>query len=124
MKSITTDFDKDGRRVKKLLKPLSRDELKELFAELGLFKATLENEYRDSTVAYLNDLVRAWIQERDAVLVRGRATWENLKRALQRLGHNGIADKIPVSTSGKQNESQSVRLAARLNNSAGKLHEE
>ena len=95
---MTTDIDKDGRSVKELLKPLNRDELKELFEELGLSDATLRNRYSDSTMAYL---VRGWILRRDAVLDRGGATWENLKKVLQRLGHNGIAANIPVSTAGK-----------------------
>ena len=99
--SMTTDIDKDGRRVKEILKPLDRDELKELFEELGLYDATLRNRYTDCAVAYLDDLVRRWILRRDAVLDRGGATWESLKKALQRLGHNGIAANIPVSTAGK-----------------------
>ena len=98
---MTTDIDKDGRSVKELLKPLNRDELKELFEELGLSDATLRNRYTDCAVAYLDDLVRGWMLRRDAVLDRGGATWENLKKALQRLGHNGIAANIPVSTAGK-----------------------
>ena len=73
----------------------------EVFEELGLSDATLRNRYTDSAVAYLNDLVRGWILRRDAVLDRGGATWETLKKALQRLGHNGIAANIPVSTAGK-----------------------
>ena len=98
---MTTYIDKDGRRVKELLKPLNRDELKELFEELGLSDAILRNRYSDNTMAYLDDLVRGWILRRDAVLDRGGATWENLKKVLQRLGHNGIAANIPVSTAGK-----------------------
>ena len=98
---MTTVIDKDSRRVKELLKPLNRDELKELFEELGLSDATLRNRYSDNTMAYLDDLVRGWILRRDAVLDRGGATWESLKKVLQRLGHNGIAANIPVSTAGK-----------------------
>ena len=91
---MTTDINKDGRKVKKLLKPLNKDEHKGLFEELGLSDATLGNKYSDSAVAYLDDLVRSWIQTRDDVLDRGGATWENLKSALQELGHNGIANEI------------------------------
>ena len=98
---MTTDIDKDGLRVKELLKPLNKDELKELFTELGLSNATLTNRYSDSRDAYLHDIVRAWIQERDGVLGRGGATWKSLKRALQELGHNGIAANITPSTAGK-----------------------
>ena len=98
---MTTDIDKDGPSVKEPLKPLNKDELKELFTELGLSNATLTNRYTDSRAAYLDDLVRAWLQERDGVLNRGGATWKSLKRALQRLGHNGIAANITPSTAGK-----------------------
>ena len=98
---MTTDINKDGRRVKKLLKPLNRYELKELFTELGLSNATLINRYTDSRDAYLDDLVHPWIQGRDDVLDRGGATWESLKKALQELGHNGIAANITPSTAGK-----------------------
>ena len=99
---MTTDIDKDGPTVKELLKPLNNDELKGLFETLGLYDATLRNKkYSHSTAVYLDDLVRGWIQGRDAVLDRGGATWESLKRALQRLDHNGIAAKITPSTAGK-----------------------
>ena len=98
---MTTDIDKDGHRVKELLKPLIKDELKGLFEKLGLYDGTLRNRFSHSTAAYLDDLVRAWIQERDAVLDRGGATWKSLKKALQRLGHNGIAANITPSTAGK-----------------------
>ena len=91
---MSTDINKDGRKVKKLLKPLNKDEFKELFEELGLYETTLGNKYSDNAVVYFDDLVRSWIQARDDVLDRGGATWENLKSALQELGHNGIADKI------------------------------
>ena len=98
---MTTDINKDGCRVKELLEPLENYQLKRLFEELGLSDATLRNKYSHSTAAYLDDLVRGWIQGRDAVLDRGGATWESLKKALQRLGHNGIAAKITPSTAGK-----------------------
>ena len=98
---MTTDIDKDGPRVKELLKPLNKDELKGLFEKLGLYDGTLRNKYSHSTAAYLDDLVRGWIQERDDVLDRGGATWESLKKALHRLGHNGIVVNITPSTAGK-----------------------
>ena len=101
LRSMTTDIDKDGRKVKELLEPLENYQLKHLFEELGLSNATLTNRYRDSRDAYLDDLVHAWIQGRDYVLDRGGATWESLKRALQELGHNGIVVNITPSTAGK-----------------------
>ena len=91
---MTTDINKDGRKVKKLLKPLNKDELKALFEELGLYDATLRNKYSYSAVVYLDDLVRSWIQARDDVLDRGGTTWENLKKALLELEHKGIANDI------------------------------
>ena len=85
---MSIDIDKDGCQVKELLKPLNKDELKALFEELGLYDGTLRNKYSDNAVAYLDDLVRSWIQARDDVLDRGGATWE------KKLGHNGIANKV------------------------------
>ena len=101
LRSMTTGIDKDGRRVKELLKPLNKDELKELFAELGLYEATLRNKYSDSRAAYLDDLIGLWILRRNAVSERGGATWGSLKKALQILDHNQISANIPVSTAGK-----------------------
>ena len=91
---MSIDINKDGRKVKRLLNSLDRDNLKALFEELGLSETTLRNKYSDSAVAYLDDLVRSWIQARDDVLDRGGATWESLKSALKKLGHNGIANKV------------------------------
>ena len=91
---MTTDINKDGRKVKKLLKPLNKDELKALFEELGLYDTTLRNKYSYSAVVYLDDLVRSWIQARDDVLDREGATWESLKKALLELEHKGIANDI------------------------------
>ena len=92
------DIDRDVHKVNKLLKTLDSDQLRELFGELGLYRTTLINKYRDSVVAYADDLVCAWIQGRDGVLESkdypGGPTWENLKKALQELKHNGIASKI------------------------------
>ena len=82
------------------MKSLDKDHLKELFRELGLYDATLINRYSDSVIAYADDLITAWIQERDGVLTvddyPGGATWENLRKALQELGHNGIAAAIII----------------------------
>ena len=91
---MSIDINKDGCQVKRLLNSLDRDNLKALFEELGLSETTLGNKYSDSAVAYLDDLVRSWIQARDDVLERGGPTWENLKKALKKLGHNGIAIEV------------------------------
>ena len=91
---MSIDINKDGCQVQRLLNSLDRDNLKALFKELGLYETTLGNKYSDSAVAYLDDLVSSWIQARDDVLERGGATWENLKSALKKLGHNGIAIEV------------------------------
>ena len=97
---LYTDINTDTRKVKRLLTPLDKDQLKELFGELGLYHKTLTNRYSDSVIAYAYDLITAWIQERDGVLTvddyPGGATWENLRKALQELGHNGIAAAIKI----------------------------
>ena len=91
---MSIDINKDGCQVKRLLNSLDRDNLKALFEELGLSETTLGNKYSYSAVAYLDDLVRSWILGKDDVLDRGGATWESLKSALKKLGHNGIANKV------------------------------
>ena len=81
--SENSDIDRDVRRVKGCLKNLDKEELKDLFQELGLFDQTVCNRYSDSSRAeYSEELVRAWILGRDGVLLdqegyEGGATWEN-----------------------------------------------
>ena len=88
------------RRVKGCLKNLDKDELKDLFQELGLFDETVRNRYLDSSRAeYSEELVRAWILGRDEVLLdqegyEGGATWENLRKALIELNHIGVAAEL------------------------------
>ena len=78
-------------KAKNDLRNLRKDELGDLFRELGLDDATVENNGPDT-------IIRSWILETDAVLDKkeypGGATWENLKKALAKLGHKGIAMKI------------------------------
>jgi hypothetical protein len=94
------NIDRDVRKVKRLLKPLDNDELKELFEEFGLSNATLRNKYAQGVNVYADDLVRAWILGKDGVLKSkeypGGATWGNLKKALTKLGRTGIAEEIKL----------------------------
>ena len=66
--------------------------------KLGLFHATLHNEYSASVRVYRDDLLQAWILGKDGVLQSGKypggATWENLRNALTALNHHGIARAI------------------------------
>ena len=77
---------------------MTKDELQDLFMELGLFHATLQDKYSGSVNAYASDLLRAWILGKDGVLksdeYQGGATWENLKKALISLDRNGIAQTM------------------------------
>ena len=92
------DIDRDVLKAKRLLKSLNKDELKDLFRELGLSDTTVRDKYSEGVSVYADDLVRSWILERDAVLESevylGGATWENLKKALIELKHIGIAGTI------------------------------
>jgi hypothetical protein len=92
------DIDRDVYNAKKLLNHLKKDEVKDLFSELGLFDATVHNEYSASLNVYTDDLLRAWILGKDGVLqsetYQGGATWENLRNALRTLNHHGIAKTI------------------------------
>ena len=96
-----TDINRDVRKVKCLLKPLEKDELKALFEELGLFDATLRKKYSDNDNVYADYLVRSWIRGDDDVLrsvdYPGGATWGNLKKALTKLDRVGIADEIHLA---------------------------
>ena len=98
MHTVSPDIDKDTRKVKKKLRALKKDELKNIFEELGLFRSTLENKYGDDIIVYADDLICAWILGRDDVLTSddypGGPTWENLIRALREFGHNGVANDI------------------------------
>ena len=87
------------RRAKGCLKHLDRDELKDLFQELGLYHSTVQNNYSGSTRAeYSERLIRDWIRGEDGVLTSedysGGATWENLRKALKELNHHGVANDI------------------------------
>ena len=96
--SYSLDIDRDVGKVADLLKNLTRDELKRLFSELGLFNATVMNKYEQGTSVYADDLIQKWILEKDDVLSKTDypegATWENLKKALKKLNHHGIAKHI------------------------------
>ena len=88
---MTLDIDKDGPVVKQLLKPLNRDELKQLFEELGLSDTTLRNKYELDNVVYADDLIHAWMLGKDRVLEMGGVTKENMIIALKKIGQNGRA---------------------------------
>ena len=72
----------DLRNIKGILTNFDMDELKELFRELGLFDATLQNKYSRIVSEYAEDLIRSWIRRKDDVLKSekycGGPTWENL----------------------------------------------
>ena len=74
---------------------LNKDQLRDIFRELGLANATLEEHYQDYGLnEYAGDLLKAWINKRDGVLEKGGPTWENLKTALTKKGHNGAVEEI------------------------------
>ena len=74
---------------------LNKEELREIFHELGLANATLQNHFKDYGLnEYAEDLLKAWINKRGGVLEKGGPTWENLKTALTEKGHNGAVEEI------------------------------
>ena len=94
-----TDIDRDLHIAKRHLQHLSKQELKELFLELGLFDATVRDNLTDSSRdSYAEDLIRAWILGRDGIMIKeeykGGATWGNLKKALRNINHPGVAAAI------------------------------
>ena len=73
---------------------LDKQQLRDLFLELGLAYTTVQDHFENYGVAqYADSLLLAWINERDYV-PRGGATWENLKTALQSIGCDGAANQI------------------------------
>ena len=92
------DIDNDVRKVSKYLKQLDKDELKDMFRELGLSYKTVKNKYTDSDAVYADDLICAWILKKDSVMTAkeypGGPTWNNLMKALREISHQGIADQI------------------------------
>ena len=91
---LYVELDDDDIEVDRLLQPLQKDELKQLFRKLGLSPTTVDNKYHDTLTAYRTDLIRSWIQEDDKVMEKGGATWKNLQDALRSIGKTGIASKI------------------------------
>ena len=86
-------------KAKGCLKHLDKEDVKDLFQQLGLYDSTVQNNYSDGTrAAYCEGLIRAWILGRDGVLMKedysGGAMWENLRKALRELNHHGIAKDI------------------------------
>ena len=80
------------------MKYLDKKQLRDLFRELGLANATLQNHFHHYGLNdYAEDLLLAWIKERDNVLSNpeypGGATWENLRKALTELGHHGAVER-------------------------------
>ena len=72
-----------------------KEQLRDLFRELGLADATLQEHYQDYGLnEYAEDLLKAWINKRDGVLEKGGPTWENLKTALTEKGHKGAVEEI------------------------------
>ena len=92
---LSADIDKDYIHAKKVLVDyLSKKKLRDLFRELGLADRTLQDHFGTvGVVQYADSLLRAWINEEDYVPI-GRATWENLKTALQSIGCGGAANQI------------------------------
>ncbi|CAI8051843.1 hypothetical protein GBAR_LOCUS28378 [Geodia barretti] len=96
---LLLDIDRDLHIAKRHLQHLSKQELKDIFLELGLFDATVRDNLTDSSRdSYAEDLIRAWILGRDGIMIKeeykGGATWENLKKALRNINHPGVAATI------------------------------
>ena len=94
------DIDRDLGPVKGILvRHLDKEQLRDLFRELGLANKTLQDTLDHHGLSqYAEDLVYAWINGRDDVLKKpeypGGATWDNLRKALTKEGHGGAALQI------------------------------
>ena len=86
------DIDHHVTEAKDILKYLGKQELKDLFRELGLYHSTISNKADSADLnEYADELICKWILEKDDVI---QPTWENLKKALQKFKHFGIARNI------------------------------
>ena len=94
---MTLDIDKDSLGVRHLLEPLTRDELNQLFEELGLSYATRKNRYDSDNVVYAGDLIRAWMLGKDRVLEMGGVTKENMIRALAKISQTALASSYATT---------------------------
>ena len=90
-----TDKDRDFIDAKKVLVDyLNKEQLRDLFCELGLANRTLQDHFAIFGISqYADSLLHAWINE-EANVPTGGATWENLKTALQSIGCGGAANQI------------------------------
>ena len=96
----SADKDRDFGDAKDILvRYLNKDQLKNLFRELGLADKTLKNNFQNyGDDQYADEMLEAWINGRDNVLnnpaYSGGATWENLRKGLAKLGHHGAAAAV------------------------------
>lgn len=78
---------KDLFEITKYIKDISEEQLKKLGGALGLLYPTL-NKMKD----LLHDMVAAWLLRQDDVREKsGEPTFESLAKALEEIGHKGIA---------------------------------
>ena len=81
--------------VSEYLVHLTRDQIHQLGLVLGLHEVpTLDNIRYSPTL--LNEMLTAWLQGKDDVLMKGGHTWRTLVNALRHplVAQNEIADKI------------------------------
>ena len=92
---VNADINQDMHTAKRHLQHLTKQELKDLFKELGLYQQTIQSTSDSCKEAYAEDLIQAWILGKDGVLKSEKyergATWENLYKALNNIRHHGIA---------------------------------
>ena len=82
--------------IKDVLTKLNKGKLRDLFQELGLSESSTNEMFTDGIGDYADDLLRKWKIGDDDVLdkYKGGATPENLKKALIKRKHRGLADQL------------------------------
>ena len=88
------EVDRDLVYVLDVLNDLNKEEIKCLGLRLGLTFGTVENTDSKPTKSYLQDIMTAWMKKKDYVLDKGEPTKENLRKALEKEGQSGIAQKL------------------------------
>ena len=85
----------DHAKIKKFLRVLTNEELRNVGLELGLSYNHLEKMGHDC----LNELVHCWLNKDDDVMeTSGAPSWKSLAKALEEAGFTGVASNIRKGT--------------------------
>ena len=85
---LTHNNPTDLRDAKRVLRGISKEDMRRLGQNLGLSATTVQNYDNRDTISYIDEILNAWLLGRDNVLDQGGPTWGNLRDALLEQGLN------------------------------------